>query len=310
MWHGEFTHPGLGPQSPASVHLDASPLDELVARDPASGCRLVVVLLGTGVLGGAADDPSEWRVGPAEPERLGPWLPVDWTFSATFGSQRTLACLARVDPEAIDVILPLDPLAPLARPERPTKKSFEALRKRGVVLELERGPRVVVPRSTAKLGTSIHRATVGLLKQLAKAVAAVVPRPIDDGALRFGYSGYGGPEVDARTAPADVLCARVWHVKLERPLPADAFWTVLRLRAGLHKFHSDWRPLFQEPAPCRQGWLRDLIATEKEDVAADGLEDFMEAVQTLGFEVCSRGTVEDPVMVLRLMCVCVFATNT
>ena len=325
MWHGELTHREMKSDLPISVHLGAQALDDMLAagRDAVTqGWHFTVSLLPSGGLGGAWTDTAEWRLGP--PPRPGSkWLALDWTFSAAHGSARMLPCLLRVTQLApvmsqnggggdsdegteemgfiIEICLPEGAPPQCPRPEGPrSARDLAGLRRRGLVLSLERGAAPEPRASTARLGTSIQRAVMGLFRALARLIGDAVPAPAsawtegrgigggsgDDGggggyvgdaaagwiaqeaaqreaqkasaARAGGFSG-GGSGGSASGSPPDVVVLRLWHVRLERPLPSAALWTVLQLRARLQRLAAEW-PLLAPGHPATDmGWLRDLI---------------------------------------------------
>ena len=293
MWAGELAHPALNLSGvgACSVHLSAAGIDAMLSlgrdaiRPGASAIPVAVTLLRSGSWGGAWDDASEWfvRPPPSKPELK--WLSLDWVFSTTFGSERTLRCLLRVKPQndgslLLDIMLPADPSAAVERPSPPpsnSKKDMAGLRASGRVLSLERCPMSIRKRSEVRLGTSIQRAVAGLLRQATKVIeAAAGPEAAaqsrgslddsddDDGnafADRLGSGGSNG-SVSVGRAP-DALVFRLWHLRLERTCSEhgqDAFWSVHRARCGLAELAKDW-PLLTgdfKPEARHMSWLRDL----------------------------------------------------
>lgn len=292
MWAGEVAHPALhlSGAGPCTVHLSAAGIDAMLAlgrnavRPGLPPAPVPVTLLRSGGWGGAWNDASEWFVGPPPSSPELKWLALDWTFTLTFGSERTLRCLLRVKPQAngallLDVLLPNEPTAGANRPDPPqpnTLKVLAGLRASGLLLALER---CVAPRrkpSTAQLGTSIQRAVAGLLRQATKVVEAAAGPAAVAGSARARSSsdgeGEGGAFTERHGCPGgsvpggrapDALVFRVWHLRLERAcseLGQDAFWSVHRARVGLAKLAKDW-PLLTgdfKPEARRMNWLRDL----------------------------------------------------
>jgi len=161
MWSGEIAHLALGPQVPFSVHFDAANIDRWLECADVHAQGFEVILLSTGSFGGPCDDICEWRVGETVEVVDGgkghSWFALDWTFSPTYGSRRTLSCLVRFDGVSLSILLPTDTTA-----ERPipvsNKKMMAARQQRGLLMQLERGDKAKIVVSTARLGTSIYLA--------------------------------------------------------------------------------------------------------------------------------------------------------
>jgi hypothetical protein len=141
MWSGECVHAGLGSQSPCTVNLQGAALDNLISRnfESAVGRRFTVRVLGLAPFGGATDDDCEWRLSSGSAGSA--YINLDWSFSSTFGSQRTLKCLLRVAKgHYLEVILPKGTTATSIRPELetvPSQKAQIELRRNGQLLELD-----------------------------------------------------------------------------------------------------------------------------------------------------------------------------
>lgn len=294
IWAGELTHPALNVSSAGacSVHLSAAGIDAMLSlgrdaiRPEKSATPVAVTLLRSGSWGGAWDDASEWFVKPPPSKPELKWLALDWVFSTTFGSERTLRCLLRVKPQndgtlLLDIMLPADPTAAAERPDPPpsnSKKDMAGLRASGQVLTLERCSQPIRKRSEVRLGTSIQRAVAGLLKQATKVIeAAAGPEAAAQSRSSFDDSddddegnplsdrlGSGGSNeyMSVGRAP-DALVFRLWHLRLERACSEhrqDAFWSVHRARCGLAILAKDW-PLLTgdfKPEARHMSWLRDL----------------------------------------------------
>jgi hypothetical protein len=269
MWCGELEHPHF--IIPPSVHIGGC-LDVLL--DPHVDWRehhnITVQLLGSGQLGGPTDEECLWHV---EREMGEGWFCLDWIFPATYGSMPKLQCLLKRSKNgALEVALPRE-ISPTA--SRPCVNLPCGLYQNDavIILKLNRCELDSHPTKVYKLGTSIQRAAAGTLKTINKCLTEIFPRSERE------------PWESEPEESGDKVFLRIWHLRGEVTLAADAMWIVMLMRVEMHKLFQG-NPVFVGKY-AEPGWLREMVDIEAEHYEetrlADALEDLMDSLHALGF---------------------------
>ena len=263
-------------------------------------------------------------------------MSLDWDFSPTHGSRRRIPCLACArKPTEIHVIV-----SPFhASGYRPESESD------GALLVLERCEVPAKKQRQVKLGTSLQRAVVGLLRACGKLLKAhrATEECLEKRSSSGSYRGDINNEEeedefawrdrrndDATPASGEYYSVRLWHLTLTRRggHPDDTFFAVMRLRARLSVlFNRDgWGHLLRRDDVRRPDWLQGVLRDEKEaqqeaangrggacggadecivDAAFDGL---LETCHECGFETeFAFGTMASPFLATCAP-ICAFST--